>query len=311
MHKEASLVFVSYSSKDKVIAEKLVHSLISNGVRVWYDKWEILVGHDIVEKVYDGIKLADYLAIVLTANSIESQWVKEELNFAKIKEIEGRQTVVLPLVFDSVPIPPSLKTKRYADFTQSYEVGLEELLQVFGVQGSKGDMLFQLARVLEDYRNPDIRKIWDCFEEAFNRYPVPYIKGNTRANTEAFEQIKNKLDAGIKNTEMMMRYDHRALSMDNGRDEKHENALWRDTLWNRTWRIALEVSENNRELFIEDLNRFQETVAKEFRWRTLNEIGPSLANLWSSRARQVIENAIHVLYTIIDFKIESCDLEVK
>lgn len=47
-------VFISYSSGERSVAEKIAQRLRSDGFQVWYDEWEVLVGHDIVDKVYDG-----------------------------------------------------------------------------------------------------------------------------------------------------------------------------------------------------------------------------------------------------------------
>jgi hypothetical protein len=124
-------VFLSHSSLDKALAERVVSDLRSHGISVWYDTNEILVGHDIVERVYDGIKNSRYLAILLTRNSVRSKWVREELHIAKVSEIEDRKVCILPLLFKNCEIPAAIRTKKYADFRSDYQKGLSELLQVF------------------------------------------------------------------------------------------------------------------------------------------------------------------------------------
>lgn len=39
-------VFISYSSKDKIFAEKLSRDLLKLDLDVWLDKWEIKVGDE-------------------------------------------------------------------------------------------------------------------------------------------------------------------------------------------------------------------------------------------------------------------------
>ena len=87
--------------------------------------------------------------------------------------------------------------------------------------------------------------------------------------------------------------------------EKVKNALWRDTLENKTWMIAKEILEEKQDIFLESLERFREEVAKEFRLRVLNEVGPSLTDLWVSRGMSVIQNAIHALYAILDIQVDN------
>jgi len=51
-------------------------------IGVWYDKWEIKVGDSLIEKIQEGLDIHDYLAIILSPESVSSEWVKRELNSA-------------------------------------------------------------------------------------------------------------------------------------------------------------------------------------------------------------------------------------
>lgn len=77
-------LFLSHSSKDNEFVEKLRQSLKADGYNVWYDDWEIRVGDSIIQKINDGISESDFLIIVLSKNSVNSKWVREELNSATI-----------------------------------------------------------------------------------------------------------------------------------------------------------------------------------------------------------------------------------
>jgi predicted esterase len=72
-------VFISYSSKDRDFAERLATDLRASGAGVWFDQWEIKVGHSITQKINDGIHDNDYLAVVLSPDSVSSDWVRKEL----------------------------------------------------------------------------------------------------------------------------------------------------------------------------------------------------------------------------------------
>jgi hypothetical protein len=123
-------IFVSHSSDDKSIAEKIALRLRADGLQVWYDDWEILVGHDIVDKVYDGIRNSRFLLVLLSVNSVSSKWVQQEINAARIREIESEATIVLPAVIElgaKSLIPESLKTKHYADIAGNFESAIQEI----------------------------------------------------------------------------------------------------------------------------------------------------------------------------------------
>jgi hypothetical protein len=53
---------------------------------VWFDEWEILPGDSLEEKVFDeGLKNADTMVIVLSGNSVDKPWVREELNAGRMR----------------------------------------------------------------------------------------------------------------------------------------------------------------------------------------------------------------------------------
>jgi hypothetical protein len=88
----------------------------------------IKVGESIVEKVGQGLADSDYFLIALSENSVNSQWVKKELNQALLKEIAERKVKILPIKLSDCEIPPLIKDKKYADFSGNYKTGLNELL---------------------------------------------------------------------------------------------------------------------------------------------------------------------------------------
>ncbi len=77
------------------------------------------------------MKLSRFIAVVLSANSIDSPWVKKELDVAMNREIAGGELVVLPLLYEPCDLPEFLKGKLYADFSKpyDYEVVLAKLLR--------------------------------------------------------------------------------------------------------------------------------------------------------------------------------------
>jgi formylglycine-generating enzyme required for sulfatase activity len=123
-------VFISYSSKDKNFAEKLAADLRASGAGVWFDQWEIRVGDSITQKINDGIHDNDYLAVVLSPDSVTSPWVRKELNAAMMKELDRRSVFVLPILYRDCEIPALIADKHYADFRKSYEAGFSEILRV-------------------------------------------------------------------------------------------------------------------------------------------------------------------------------------
>jgi len=127
--KKTTVAFLSHSSKDKQFVRKLAADLTENGIDVWFDEQKILVGDSITEKIGQGLAQSDFFVIALSENSVNSAWVRKELSDAVIQEIEKKAVTVLPIKLDDCAIPELLRDKKYADFSKSYKVGLQELIQ--------------------------------------------------------------------------------------------------------------------------------------------------------------------------------------
>lgn len=122
------VAFLSHSSKDKPFIRQLAADLTANGIGVWLDEQRIRVGESIPERLAQGLAESDYYLIAVSNASAGSEWVKKELNGALLREIERRHVSVLPLKLDDSPMPESIRDKKYANFSESYKTGLNDLL---------------------------------------------------------------------------------------------------------------------------------------------------------------------------------------
>lgn len=128
-------LFLSHSSRDKFFVRELAVRLQQAGVKVWLDEAEMNIGDSLTQKIGEAIERTDFVGAVLSHNSIGSEWVQRELQVALQKEFSGRHVVVLPILLESVAIPPFLKDKLYADFTSpdKAEKGFNQILRALGL----------------------------------------------------------------------------------------------------------------------------------------------------------------------------------
>lgn len=109
-------IFLSHNSEDNEFANRLAGDLARNGVRVWIDEAEIKVGDSLIQKIESGIEETDFVGVLLSRKSVESEWVKKELRVAMNEEIRGKRVKVLPLLLEDCNIPLFVREKLYADF---------------------------------------------------------------------------------------------------------------------------------------------------------------------------------------------------
>ena len=126
-------IFLSHSSKDKSFARRLARDLEARGLRVWIDEAEMLPGDSLIRSQEQAIQSTDYLGVILSPNSVLSEWVQREVEVALVEEIRGRRLKVIPILYGSCEVPGFLATKVWADFStpRSYRKGLDVLVRRF------------------------------------------------------------------------------------------------------------------------------------------------------------------------------------
>lgn len=107
--------FISHSSTDKDLVIKIADKLKQENV--WFDMWDMDVGDVLSDKIEAGIDEAKNFLIILSKNSIESPWVKYELNMALIKYLENEDYRLIIARIDDVEVPLRLKPFLRADYS--------------------------------------------------------------------------------------------------------------------------------------------------------------------------------------------------
>ena len=123
-------VFVSHAGEDNDrFARDFAERLQSQGFRVWFDEWELFPGDSLVDRVFEeGVKNADAMVVILSKNSVDKPWVREELNAGFVQRLEGRCRLI-PVVIDEVDVPEALKStvwQRVRDL-ESYVVEFDRI----------------------------------------------------------------------------------------------------------------------------------------------------------------------------------------
>lgn len=129
-------VFVSHTSEDKErFVNRFAARLRENGVDAWLDKWEMLPGDGLVDKIFEeGLKDAQAVIVVLSRVSVEKPWVREELNAAVVKRINTGSKLI-PVVIDDCDVPEALKSTLWQriENLESYQESFDRILAaIFG-----------------------------------------------------------------------------------------------------------------------------------------------------------------------------------
>ena len=121
-------IFLSHSHRDKDVTRQLYHELRGNDIACWFDEAEIRPGESIIAKIEQAIDQFDYVGVVLTPNSVGSEWVKTELRMALTDEITSAKLRVIGLLLQDCELPGFLRDKLYIDFRPSFRDGVVRLI---------------------------------------------------------------------------------------------------------------------------------------------------------------------------------------
>lgn len=89
--------FISYSTADKAFADRLYADLQAKGVRCWYAPHDMKGGKKIHDQIGEAIRQHEKLLLILSENSINSDWVKQEIAKAKKREDTEGKRVLFPI----------------------------------------------------------------------------------------------------------------------------------------------------------------------------------------------------------------------
>jgi TIR domain/Pentapeptide repeats (8 copies) len=97
--------FISYSTEDQDFADRLYNDLQGNGVRCWFAPNDMKGGRKIHQQIDDAIRVHDKLLLILSENSMNSNWVRTEIANARAREEREKKQMLFPITvapFDEI-----------------------------------------------------------------------------------------------------------------------------------------------------------------------------------------------------------------
>lgn len=93
-------IFLSYSRENLKAAKTLGDSLQKLGITVWQDVSGIPGGAQWRDSLVEALGKSDILVFLMTKESLESKWVRRELEFA-----DGKGIPIMPVVIGDITVP--------------------------------------------------------------------------------------------------------------------------------------------------------------------------------------------------------------
>lgn len=133
--------FISYSTKDQALADRLRADLQINGVRCWFAPEDLKIGDPFRQRIDESIRVHDKLLLVLSENSVRSAWVQDEVETALEREHREEGVVLFPIRIDDAVMQTDTawaasirRTRHIGDFSNwkvhdTYHAAFQRLLR--------------------------------------------------------------------------------------------------------------------------------------------------------------------------------------
>jgi TIR domain len=128
-------LFLSHSATDRKFVVRLASILERSGLPYWYSASHILGAKQWHDEIGRALTQCNWFLVVLTPDSVRSQWVKRELLFALNEERYHER--IIPLLYKKCKYSQlswTLPEYEFVDFTGDFEAGCRQLLRIWKIE---------------------------------------------------------------------------------------------------------------------------------------------------------------------------------
>ena len=211
MRDEVRDFFLCHAGEDKVrFVNPLAAELKRRGLTVWFDKYELMIGDNLYEKISEGLRNSRWVVACLSETFIVKDWPKEELYAALNMEKETGEKRVLPVMLtDPATILgeyPLLSEKVYMESNKGVSHIAAKLEQVANARLKFVDKEVYSTEDREEMARAGYRKqenVVKTFEGVFHDSSISVdtdIEGGTRVLVEVsiVELEETAIDIGAR-----------------------------------------------------------------------------------------------------------------
>ncbi|MGZ5199211.1 MAG: toll/interleukin-1 receptor domain-containing protein [Telluria sp.] len=117
--RSAYTVFLSHSSRDKALVDRVFNALHGAEIRSWYDRYEIAPGDSITDKINEGLQASSLALLFISRSFLDSSsgWPTKEANYFFQQQMRKghKNFIVLNVDVPLDELPPLLQDFRFID----------------------------------------------------------------------------------------------------------------------------------------------------------------------------------------------------
>jgi hypothetical protein len=187
--------FISYSRQDRSACRLIESHLASCGILVWVDHKVIEPGQSWIDAIFRGLERADYVIVLVSFQSMNSNWVRKEIDTALINSLSRtRSQTILPVLLEKLEMPLSLRSIQSLDLTDGIPHNIPLISDFILRHPIEIDLR---RRVTEHQGQPAGSGIGELIETIASHYPVGNAKSTTAGQSLATRETMLKLHATL------------------------------------------------------------------------------------------------------------------
>lgn len=122
-------IIIPHSHADRGFASRLTVALRQDRITPWVDVVDMSAGVILVDWIANAGRPVDCVIPAISAASVWSNWVQQELKAVITGSLGGRRSMVLPAKIDDSALPDFLACRPHLDFFgKGWDSGYEDLL---------------------------------------------------------------------------------------------------------------------------------------------------------------------------------------
>jgi hypothetical protein len=205
-------VFISYSRKDLAFVERLAEDLQAAGLEVWYDLFGLEGGTRWGQEIQNAIEASQCFVVVLSTNSIDSEWVEKEFMYAN-----SLKKKIIPLLYQPCKTPMWFINLHFIDVQgENYDRNFWVILKAMGAKPGEGRAKAKPASSVPVTPAPLPQE--HAAEEKARQDELARLKSvaEEKSRLEAEERLRQQEEIQVRRT---------ALELERSRQEQQQREL--------------------------------------------------------------------------------------
>ena len=188
------LVFLSYSRKDKEIANTLVEGLSANGIQVWIDNVHIEGGLKWDSAIETALEKTKILILLLSKSSVNSENVKDEVSYALEEKLD-----FITVLIEETNVPYRWRRVQYIDMLSDANKGEEQLIKMLKEKIGPGEPPSRITNIEKNSTKKDNKPV--------EKIPSKTVKkstdkpANNAASGNEYEDLLEQAKILVENNE--------------------------------------------------------------------------------------------------------------